>query len=136
MRKIVLLALAVVVLGAVGGCAPSTYLLNEPRVFKACLTDDPGGRDLSFEILVEVLRRQSGWVLERISKEKYEVDVKACRGATCIPLLVSVEEDGRVLWRRDPAQAINKEWAEELKRWLNNIEEGYAKRRCAREMRR
>lgn len=135
MRKIILLALAVAVLCGTGGCA-SNYLLAEPRVFKACLTDDPGGRDLSFDIMVEVLRRQNGWILERISKEKYEIDVRACRGSYCIPLLVSVEPDGRVLWRRDPAQAINNNWAEELKRWLNHIEEGFAKRRCARELRR
>ena len=134
MHRIILLALAVVVLFGTGGCA-SNYLLAEPRVFKACLTDAPGQRDLSFDILVEVLRRQNGWVLERISKEKYEVDVKACRGSFCVPLLVSVEEDGRVLWRRDPAQTIDRDWAEELKRWLNRVEEGYAKRRCAKELR-
>ncbi len=135
MRKFVLVVLAVAVLCGVGGCA-SNYLLAEPRVFKACLTDDPGSRDLSFDILVEILRRQNGWVLERISKEKYEIDVRACRGATCVPLLVTVEADGRVLWRRDPAQTITNDWAEELKRWLNRIEEGYAKRRCAVELKR
>lgn len=134
MRKIVVLALGVALLCGVGGCA-SNYLLVEPRAFKACLSDDPGGRDLSFDILVEVLRRQNGWVLERISREKYEIDVRACRGSYCIPLLVTVEADGRVLWRRDPATTINSNWAEELKRWLNNIEEGYARRRCAKELR-
>ncbi len=134
MRKIILLALAIASFCGVAGCT-SNYLLTEPRVFKACLSDDPSGRDLSFDILVEVLRRQNGWVLERISKEKYEIDVRACRGSYCIPLLASVEKDGRVLWRRDPAQTIGKDWAEELKRWLNHIEEGYAKRRCAKELR-
>jgi hypothetical protein len=134
MRTLILLALAFAVLCGVGGCA-SNYLLTEPRVFKACLTDDPGSRDLSFDILLDLLRRQNGWVLERISKEKYEIDVRACRGAFCIPLLVSVEADGRVLWRRDPAQTIDRDWAEELQRWLNRIEEGYAKRRCAKELR-
>lgn len=133
MRNFIFLALAVAVLFGTGGCA-SNYLLNEPRVFKACLTDNPNGRELSFDILVEVLRRQNGWVLERISKEKYEIDVRACRGATCIPLLVTVDAEGRVFWRRDPAQTIDNDWAEELKRWLNHIEEGYAKRRCAQEI--
>ena len=134
MRKIILLAVGLAGLSVISGCA-SNYLLAEPRAFKACLTDNPDGRDLSFDILVELLRRQSGWILERISKDKYEIDVKACRGAVCIPLLVTVETDGRVLWRRDPAQAISNDWADELKRWLNHIEEGYAKRRCSRELR-
>lgn len=131
MRKMTFLALALAFVFGVGGCT-SNYLLVEPRVFKACLTDDPGSRDRSFDILEEILRRQNGWVLERISKEKYEIDVRACRGSYCIPLLVTVEADGRVLWRRDPAQTIDNDWANELKRWLNRIEEGYAKRRCAK----
>jgi len=134
MRKLIFLAMVVVILcGA--GCSPSTYLVSEPRAFKACLSDDSGGRDLSFDILLEILRRQNGWVLERISKEKYEIDVRACRGSYCIPLLVTVESDGRVLWRRDPTQVIDNKWADELKRWLNRIEEGYAKRRCAKGLR-
>jgi len=134
MRKMIFLALVLAVITGIGGCA-SNYLLIEPRVFKACLTDDPGSRELSFNILEEILRRQNGWVLERISKEKYEIDVRACRGSYCIPLLVTVEADGRVLWRRDPSQSIDNDWANELKRWLNRIEEGYAKRRCAKELR-
>ncbi|NTV14692.1 MAG: hypothetical protein HGA96_12300 [Desulfobulbaceae bacterium] len=134
MRKILFLVLALAILGGTGGCV-SNYLLSEPRVFKACLTDDPDSRDRSFDILLEILRRQNGWVLERISKEKYEIDVRACRGSYCIPLLVTVEADGRVLWRRDPAQIVDSNWADELKRWLNRIEEGYAKRRCAKELR-
>lgn len=131
MRYLILLILAVGILGGAGGCV-SNYLLAEPRVFKACLTDDPGDRDLSFDTLEAILRRQNGWVLERISKEKYEIDVRACRGSFCIPLLVKVEADGRVLWRRDPATPIDQDWAGELQRWLNHIEEGYARRRCAK----
>jgi hypothetical protein len=134
MRNLIFLVLAMAVLSGIGGCA-SNYLLSEPRVFKACLTDDPGDRDLSFDILADILRRQNGWIIERISKEKYEMDVRACRGSYCIPLLVTVAPDGQVLWRRDPAMAINNDWAEQLKRWLNNIEEGYARRRCAKEFR-
>jgi len=134
MGKIIFLILTVAVLFGVEGCT-SNYLLGEPRVFKACLTDDPGSRDRSFETLVEILRRQNGWVLERISQEQYEIDVRACRGSYCIPLLVTVAEDGRVLWRRDPARIIDNNWAAELQRWLNRIEDGYAKRRCAKELR-
>ena len=134
MRSLIGFVLVILFLGGTGGCA-SNYLLTEPQVFKACLSDDPGGRDLSFDILVETVRRQNGWVLERISKEKYEIDARVCRGSVCIPLLASVETDGRVLWRRDPAVTIDKDWAEELNRWLNRLEEGYARRRCAREFR-
>lgn len=111
------------------------FLLTEPRVFKACLTDDPGDRELSFDILANILRRQRGWIIERISKQKYALDVRVCRGAYCIPLLVTVEPGGRILWRRDPAKTISNDWADELKRWLNNIEAGYARRRCAQEFR-
>ncbi|MDF1578366.1 MAG: hypothetical protein RQ753_10410 [Desulfurivibrionaceae bacterium] len=134
MGRIVVFAVVVAVFCGVSGCS-SNYLLNEPRVFKACLTDDPGSRDLSFDLILDILRRQNGWVLERISKEKYEIEARACRGSVCIPMLVSVEEDGRVLWRRDPSQSIGGNWADELKRWLNHIEEGYARRRCAKELR-
>lgn len=133
MHRILLSALMVMALLGAAGCT-SSYLLTEPRVFKACLGDDPGGRELSFDILLEILRRQNGWILERISKEKFEIDVRACRGSQCIPLLVTVAEDGRVLWRRDPTQTIDSDWAKELKRWLNRIEERYAKRRCAKEL--
>ncbi|OGR06050.1 MAG: hypothetical protein A2511_18060 [Deltaproteobacteria bacterium RIFOXYD12_FULL_50_9] len=134
MRILLGLVLVVGVLCGIGGCASSNYLLAEPQVFKACLSDDPGGRDLSFDILLETVRHQNGWILERISKEKYELDVRVCRGSFCIPLLASVETDGRVLWRRDPVVPIDNNWAEELHRWLNRLEEGYAKRRCAKEL--
>jgi hypothetical protein len=134
MRNIIFLVLAIAVLSGLGGCA-SNYLLTEPRVFKACLTDDPGDRELSFDILADILRRQNGWIIERISKESYEMDVRACRGSYCIPLLVTVEPDGRILWRRDPSMTISKDWANQVKGWLNNIEEGYARRRCARALR-
>ncbi|MEN8135369.1 MAG: hypothetical protein ABFS18_07500 [Thermodesulfobacteriota bacterium] len=131
MRNLIFMVLAIAILSGVSGCA-SNYLLTEPRVFKACLTDDPGDREVSFDILANILRRQRGWIVERISKEKYEMDVRACRGAYCIPLLVTVEPDGQILWRRDPGKTISNRWADELKRWLNHIEEGYARRRCAR----
>jgi hypothetical protein len=49
--------------------------------------------------------------------------------------LVTVEPDGRILWRRDPSMTISKDWANQVKGWLNNIEEGYARRRCARALR-
>ena len=134
MRALMVFVLVVLILGGIGGCV-SNYLLEEPQVFKACLSDDPGGRDLSFDMLVETVRRQNGWVLERISKERYEIDARACRGSFCIPLLATIEPDGRVLWRRDPSVTIDQDWAEELNRWLNRLEEGYARRRCARELR-
>ncbi|MBU0485063.1 MAG: hypothetical protein KKB30_11195 [Proteobacteria bacterium] len=135
MRNLIFLVLAIAVLSGLGGCA-SNYLLTEPRVFKACLTDAPGEQEMSFDILLNILRRQNGWVIERISKEKYELDVRACRGSFCIPILIKVEPDGKILWRRNPIVSISISWADQLKRWLNNIEEGYARRRCAKEFRR
>lgn len=123
--------LAIVVCSGISGCA-SNYLLTEPRVFKACLADEPDEREVSFDILADILRRQNGWIVERISREKFEMDVRACRGSYCIPLLVTVEPDGKVLWRRDPVKTIDNDWADELKRWLTHIEEGFARRRCAR----
>jgi hypothetical protein len=131
MRNFIFLILVSIVFSGISGCA-SNYLLIEPRAFKVCLADDPGERELSFDILSDILLRQNGWIVERISKEKFEMDVRACRGSYCIPLLVTVEPDGRVLWRRDPAKIISNKWADELKRWLNRIEAGYARRRCAR----
>jgi len=134
MRNLIFLVLAIVVSSSISGCA-SNYLLTEPRVFKACLTDDSGDRELSFDILADILRRQKGWIVERISKENYEMDVRACRGSFCIPLLVTVDPDGEILWRRDPSITISDDWADLLKSWLNRIEEGYSRRRCARVLR-
>lgn len=131
MRNFIFLLLAMVFLSGISGCA-SNYLLTEPRVFKACLADKSDAREVSFDILTDILRRQKGWIVERISREKFELDARACRGSYCIPLLVTVAPDGKVLWRRDPVKTIGNDWADELKRWLTNIEEGFARRRCAR----
>jgi len=129
--KTMLLATLIVAIAILTGCA-STYLVEQPRVFSPCSGYEGNVRQVSFDAIVSVVSNKRGWSIDSIDKNSLVLTAKVSRRQAWIPMQISVNAKGEVELIRDPnrPKAISGRWANNLKRWLDMLEENYGRRRC------
>lgn len=113
-------------------CAPSAYMMKQPRIFKACSMYGDNPRQESFDALYETLTRKRGWSIGAVDRKKLLLQARVFRADDYIPLQFSINREAEVVIIRDPAlpKELSSAGASNLNRWLGMLEGNYTQRRC------
>jgi len=124
--------LPIVLVALLGAGCSSSYLLENPRTFETCMDVGIDAREKSFGTIYELVNRINGWRIDSVDQENYQFRATVSRGRGFIPVLFSAKQNGAVEVLRDPERpkSLSRGWANNLKRWLDRLENHYSQKRC------